>query len=211
MYVPPGPHPVALPNCLAVNSCITPRPSWIEEKSKDKNRENKPHSAIGEKSAHTSVKGEPGSALESNASGDLVKSRNLEAPRPALSKLQHKSNGNGRYTDSSSQSIYTFLHSSDEIDLADFQSSNSEGSKEETICDEKARPVLSEPFWNERVLMSGELVMSYQLKEENEETILERDRGKLDKMKQSETIQRQFEVRKIFLLSKEVSSSRSHF
>ena len=57
-----------------------------------------------------------------------------------------------------------------------------------------ARPVLSEPFWNEGVAMSEALMKTYQMTELPMDTVLKSDRQKLDKMKQPEILDKQLKV-----------------
>ena len=103
---------------------------------------------------------------------------------------------------SSSQSLYSFLHSSDEIEVPDDPQAESSRTGEETEADERprsirqvARPVLSEPFWNEGVVISETLMKTYQMEELDLELVLKNDLEKLEKMKQSELVNSQLMVR----------------
>ena len=83
---------LALPNCLAVDSCIVGNPSSDKSSNKGANfdSENKftrPLSRTGSRA--TSVKGEPGSALESNTSAS-VKDKNMSSPSKADSYQKKK-------------------------------------------------------------------------------------------------------------------------
>ena len=124
----PGPssaasHKFELPNCPAVDSCMTVRESVKEEESKKQVKRAagiRPTSGGG--SRDTSVKGEPGSALESNASaGEPSKTR---APGERGGQKQQLKQI-GEELCSSSQSLYSFLPSSDENDITDFLQASS--------------------------------------------------------------------------------------
>ena len=192
-----------LPNCLAVNSCMTHRQENVKEpegtKKPTKREGVRPNSGDG--SRHTSVKGEPGSALESNASEEK-KGRNPQGPSSADPKRQTKQIGEELC--SSSQSLYSFLPSSDDNDITDFlqasssKPDDSEGEDKVKSVRQVARPILSEPFWNENVTMSESLMKTYQMEQEPIETVLKRDLEKLGKMRQSETVDDQLKVKFYF-------------
>ena len=101
---------------------------------------------------------------------------------------------------SSSQSLYSFLPSSDDNDIADFlqggssKPDDSEGEDKVKSVRQVARPVLSEPFWNEGVVMSETLMKTYQMEEEDTETVLKRDMERLARMKQPEALDSQLMV-----------------
>merc|ERR1719237_1585103 len=97
---------------------------------------------------------------------------------------------------SSSQSLYSFLHSSDDIEVQDYlqaESSYLDDSEDDKLPSVRqvARPVLSEPFWNEGVVISETLMKTYQMEELDFELVLKRDLEKLEKMKQSELVNAQ--------------------
>lgn len=160
----------------------------------------RPNSRDG--SRHTSIKGEPGSALESNASaGASVKGRNhqiAETKRQTTKQI-------GEELCSSSQSLYSFLPSSDDNDITDFlQASSSKPDDSESedrvrSTHKVARPILSEPFWNENVTMSESLMKTYQMEQEPIETVLKRDMEKLGKMRQPESVDDQLKELKGFI------------
>ena len=195
-----APPQFELPNCLAVNSCMTHRENTKEQDSGKKpvKRDGVRPSSNGG-SHHTSVKGEPGSALESNASaGASVKGRNQNDQRNVSTRSQNKQIGEELC--SSSQSLYSFLPSSDENDITDFlQASSSkpdDSDPEEKVKNVRhvARPVLSEPFWNENVHLSHSLMKQYQLEQTEPESVLKRDLEKLRNMTQSQIVEDQLKV-----------------
>ena len=75
------------------------------------------------------------------------------------------------------------------------QPDDSEGDDKLPSIRQVARPVLSEPFWNEGVVISESLMKTYQMEELDFELVLKRDREKLEKMKQSEVVNSQLMVR----------------
>ena len=106
---------------------------------------------------------------------------------------------------SSSQSLYSFLQSSDDIEVQDYiqaESSYLDDSEDDKLPSVRqvARPVLSEPFWNEGVVISETLMKTYQMEELDFELVLKRDLEKLEKMKQSELVNAQLKVRTIMKL-----------
>lgn len=186
-----------LPNCLAVNSCMTLRENVKgQEVKKSLKKETTLRTASGDGgSRHTSVKGEPGSALESNASpGVSVKERQ---ERSTVEQKQiNKQIGDELC--SSSQSLYSFLPSSDENDITDFLQASS-GKPDDSGEDEKsvrrvAIPVLSEPFWNEGITITDKLMKTYQLPQLELEQVLRSDLMKLQKMAQPDMIEEQLAV-----------------
>ena len=188
-----------LPNCLAVNSCMTHQEQGATEKAVIK----RPIS--GERSRHTSIKGEPGSALESNASPDKpTKAKTLLDPASInINAKQQTKHEQEIY--SSSQSLYSFLHTSDDNEVKDYlqaESSTLYDSEDDKFLNVRqvARPVLSEPFWNEGVVITESLMKTYQMEELDFELVLKRDLEKLEKMKQSEVVNSQLKVRTIMEL-----------
>ena len=166
----PQPPQFELPNCLAVNSCMT-------------------HQEHGATKKSISTKGQSGSAMESNAKDRFrLDLNNMNKPHQEMY--------------SSSQSLYSFLHSSDEIEVPDDPQAESSRTGEETEADDRprsirqvARPVLSEPFWNEGVVISESLLKTYQMEELDFELVLKNDLEKLEKMEQSELVNSQLMVR----------------
>ena len=111
----------------------------------------------------------------------------------------------------SSQSLYSFLQSSDEFEGQEFSSrQNSEPEDKEksirqVVADSKpgihiltvlqvARPVLSEPFWNEGLTLSKAMMFTYELPESDLATILARDRERLKDMRQPDMVEEQLRV-----------------
>ena len=177
----PRPAQFELPNCLAVNSCMTHQEHGAIKKGGLKRS--------GDGSRSISIKGESGSA--SNASpGEPAKAKSLLHPNNINKTLE---------ICSSSQSLYSFLHSSDENELTDdhqAESSRPDDSEAELrSVRQVARPILSEPFWNEGVVISETLMKTYQMEEPDIELVLKRDLEKLEKMKQSEVVNNQLKVR----------------
>ena len=200
-----------LPNCLAVNSCMTLRENVKGQeviKSLKKETSLRANSKDGG-SRHTSVKGEPGSALESNASAGLSVKERQDRSTVEQKQLNKQI---GDELCSSSQSLYSFLPSSDENDITDFLQASS-GKPEDSGEDEKsvrrvARPVLSEPFWNEGITVTDKLMKTYQLPQLELEQVLRNDLIKLQKMTQPGIIEDQLNVSYNTLLSCRVVSCR---
>jgi len=165
----PIPDP-ELPNCLAVSSCMVCRPesgNTVPTGSKCNKKIIRPHSRTGSRA--TSIKGEPGSALESSASVS-VKEKNLYQAKElstVVDQYQHCQ------STTSSSSLYSFLKTSD-----DYSFTNPNSSDGETKAQMKyhvAKPVLSEPFWNERVVLTNELIYNYQLDIKDRDAVLKAD------------------------------------
>ena len=191
-----APNQFELPNCLAVNSCMTLRENVKgQEVKKTLKKETSMRPTSGDGSRHTSVKGEPGSALESNASAVVsVKER----PQPSNVEPKQLGKQIGDELCSSSQSLYSFLPSSDDADIMDFlQASSSkpdDSGEEEKSVRRVARPVLSEPFWNEGVTITDKLMKTYQLHQLDSEQVLRNDMIKLQKFTQSDVLDDQLKV-----------------
>jgi len=163
-----------LPNCLAVNSCMVVGQN--------------PPKCARPLSRATSVKGEPGSALESNASASAslnVKGVGTNTNSPLCAGIESDPTA----FSTSSSSLYSFLKTSD-----DFQSQPSSGEEERVKMKKKAnlvRPVLSDPFWNQRVNLNHELINNYQIENQDLEETLMRDRAILSSMQQPEIVDEQ--------------------
>jgi len=165
-----------LPNCPAVNSCmvINPNPPKFKRPA----------------SPATSIKGEPGSAIESNASApNSLKVKGGEggegeAEMQASSNNENQNPGNDSdpaiYSGSTSSSLYSFLKSSEEFHLKQ-TSSDTDRSLLEVVQEspKEPRPILPEPFWNLRSKLTPEMSLSYQLPTEPLETVLARDRERM--------------------------------
>ena len=80
---------------------------------------------------------------------------------------------------SSSQSLYSFLHTSDGNMDPDVEDVENIETREMVL----GRPLLCEPFWNKDVEISETLMKTYQMKEEDRDLVLRRDREKLERMK----------------------------
>eukprot|EP00092_Neocalanus_flemingeri_P023959 GFUD01025990.1.p1 GENE.GFUD01025990.1~~GFUD01025990.1.p1 ORF type:complete len:1325 (+),score=327.53 GFUD01025990.1:258-4232(+) len=158
-----------LPNCLAVNSCMVVA-------------QNPPKFARPVSRA-TSVKGEPGSALESNASASAsVKAKGVET-NTNRDRAQNLGNESDPTFSTSSSSLYSFLKTSD--------GGQSQGEDEKEKVKKKInyeRPVLSEPFWNQRVKLNSEMIYNYQMENKDLEEILKKDREALSQMQQPEMV-----------------------
>ena len=195
-------HQSKLPNCLAVNSCmeLLHHQEKLQERgtptSLIKNRLIRLKSRDG--SHHTSIKGEPGSAIESIASaGASVKERffasNGISEEPVIKETDNES--------SSSESLYSFIQSSDENDPNDFtpvsfRSPNNGSPEDCKVISPRlvARPLLSEPFWNENVKLDDHLISKYQLEEQDIEDVLRKDRAQFLKMEQPNLVDEQLTV-----------------
>merc|ERR1712128_228756 len=160
-----------LPNCLAVNSCMVVQ---------------NPPKFARPLSRATSTKGEPGSALESNASS--IKNKGVGGTRASKAQCAGNESEPTAFSTSSS-SLYSFLKTSE-----DFQSQPSSGEEEKEKKEKKRkvlkceRPMLPEPFWNQRVKMSSELIYNYQMENKNLEDALLKDQEKLLKMHQPDIV-----------------------
>merc|ERR1711915_1172695 len=99
----------------------------------------------------------------------------------------------------SSSSLYSFLKTSDEFINEDSVNSSEEDLKN-SAKQKIAKPVLSDPFWNETASQSNELIYTFQLEERNEEEILNADKDRLLIMNQyadvSEQLKELFEDNK---------------
>ena len=89
----------------------------------------------------------------------------------------------------SSSSLYSFLKTSEDYSGTNDSQGNSSGEEVNNLRKKEkkqlAKPVLCDPFWLENVVMSRELVMTYQLEEERDlEAILAADRERLKVMVQ---------------------------
>ena len=90
----------------------------------------------------------------------------------------------------SSSSLYSFLKTSDEFINEDSQNSSEEETK--PLSKHRiARPVLSDPFWNETVIQSNELIFGYQIEERDEDIVLNSDRDRLQMMNQYDEVREQ--------------------
>jgi len=164
-----------LPNCLAVNSCMVVGQN--------------PPKFARPLSRATSTKGEPGSALESNPSS--IKNKGVGGTRASKAQCVGDESEPTAFSTSSS-SLYSFLKTSE-----DFQSHSSSGEEEKEKKEKKKkvlkceRPVLPEPFWNQRVKMSSELIYTYQTENKNLEDVLLKDQEKLLKMHQPDVVNEQ--------------------
>ena len=181
-----------LPNCLAVNSCMTHQEQSATKKAVIKRQ------MAGEGSSHTSIKGEPGVPDKAKTLLDPTFPTSININTKQQTKLEQE-------ICSSSQSLYSFLHSSDDIEVQDYlqaESSYLDDSEDDKLPSVRqvARPVLSEPFWNEGVVISETLMKTYQMEELDFELVLKRDLEKLEKMKQSELVNAQLKVRTIMKL-----------
>ena len=71
--------------------------------------------------------------------------------------FSHLQMGEQRCSSTSSSSLYSFLKTSDE------NSYTNPNSSDEMMPKHVDRPVLSQPFWNERVMLTHSLIFDYQL------------------------------------------------
>lgn len=187
-----------LPNSLAVKSCIADKHDSV--KSDKSNQANLPN-WVQKNGQHVkfmipkirdhereSVKAEPGSALESNASASAsVKDKRVRSP--AGHSPDHKYGSLDKRHSESSSSLYSLLKSSDEYTIteSDFIETDQEKNPKEKIekNNSRPRPVLSEPFWNDNVVVNNDLLYNYQLEIESLEDILKRDMEALSLLTQS--------------------------
>lgn len=219
-------HQPELPNCLAVSSCMLCHASSEKSSGRDQPPFNPQGGSGGGKkflvgplsrtgSRATSVKGEPGSAIESNASAtaSLLKEGGGAATannREHRSGVRTKSNPQGNESDpnnclsTTSSSLYSFLKTSEDYSGTN-DSQNSSGEEVNSSLRprkaQQAKPLLCDPFWLENVVVSRELLMTYQLAGEGErdlETVLAADRERLKTMVQPPLVYAQ--VKELFSL-----------
>ena len=148
-------------------------------------------------SHHTSIKGEPGSAPESNASARA----SVQGKSYALHLQTKETSMKQNHGYSSSQSLYSFLHSSDDNDLTDCAAVSSRSPKDVTPADCKvfspepiSKPVMPEQFCNENIYLKESRIKSYQLEEQEINDTLRKDREKLLQMQQSNLVEEQLKV-----------------
>merc|ERR1719186_88537 len=160
-----------LPNSLAVKSCIADKHDSV--KSDKSNQANLPK-GVQKNGQHVkfmipkirdsereSVKAEPGSALESNASASAsVKDKRIRSPA---------------------------CHSPDQKYGSQDKNSKSTAEKKNA----RPRPVLSEPFWNDNVVVNNDLLYNYQLDTKSLEDILKEDMEALSLLTQSSLVNEQ--------------------
>jgi len=155
-----------LPNCLAVNSCMVVGQN--------------PPKFARPLSRATSTKGEPGSALESNASASI---KNKGVGGTGESKVQCVGNETDPTAFStSSSSLYSFLKTSEDFHSQPSSGEDDKDKKKKAFKCE--RPTLPEPFWNQRVKMDSDLIFTYRMETQNLADVLMKDQEKLSKMQQ---------------------------
>lgn len=170
-----------LPNCLAVNSCMIVNPNTPRFK--------RPASRA------TSIKGEPGSALDSNASApNSVKLKQTQKLKDDQADSPHEGNESDPniFSGSTSSSLYSFLKSSEEFHLKNSSSDTGDyviGLSQKQS--KKRRPVLPEPFWNLRVEITKDMMLNYQMVQEPLQTVLQKDKEKLASMTQPDLVDEQ--------------------
>ena len=195
-----------LQNTLSIDSSIieeATRSISNHEKSPDGNRDRsskpsfkfqRPPSRTGSRA--TSVKAEPGSALESNLESNASISASVKAikmPSPGYRGFIATASDRGlrdQVMESTDSSMCSLLKSSD-----DFTPTTSNGSEE----DEKdcgvgggvARPSLPDPFWLTNVEMTPQLTFNYQAKARDLSEILKRDYEFLKTVHQPEQVTEQ--------------------
>lgn len=168
-----------LPNCPAVNSCMVINPNPSKFKRPD--------------SPSTSIKGEPGSAIESNTSAPHSNKEKTQMLRSPLRRNLGNESDQNIFSGSTSSSLYSFLKSSEEFHLKQSSSSDTERSLLEVAQEnpKEPRPSLPEPFWNLSSQLSQEMSYKYQLPREPLETVLARDRELLACMHQPDVVDQQ--------------------
>jgi len=159
-----------LPNCLAVNSCMVVGQN--------------PPKFARPLSRATSTKGEPGSALESNASASI---KNKGVGGAEANKAQCVGNESDPTSFStSSSSLYSFLKTSEDFHSQPSSGEDDKEKKKKLL--EFVKPVLPEPFWNQRVKINNDLIFTYQMETQPLEEALMKDQAKLMKMQQPDMV-----------------------
>ena len=152
----------------------------------------RPSSRTGSRA--TSVKAEPGSALESNIESNASVSASVRAVKLAspggegfLASSSRTSGGlHEQAIESTDSSMCSLLKSSD-----DFTPTTSNGSDDDEKEYAPNRPSLPDPFWLANVNYSNQLVLSYQMKPKTMVEILKRDRDALKTMTQPNQVREQ--------------------
>ena len=146
----------------------------------------------------TSVKGEPGSALESNLESNASISASVKAikmPSPGYRGFIATGSDRGllqeQVMESTDSSMYSLLKSSD-----DFTPTTSNGSEEDEkdcggVSGGLARPNLPDPFWLTNVEMTPQLTFNYQAKPRDLSEVLKRDYEFLKKVNQPNQVNEQ--------------------
>jgi len=150
-------------------------------------------------SRETSVKGERGSAIGSIATTS-VRDKDLHSPAAGdvdtpgdicnaeqAAKVNQGESGGDAYQSTHSSSLYSFLNTSEE----DGSVANSSAAEEPKQAKHIARPVLAEPFWNEKVVMTPELELLYQLETRDPKDLLQADLDLLEAMVQHADVEEQ--------------------
>ena len=132
----------------------------------------------------TSVKAEPGSALESNLESNASVSASVQAVKMAspgfIASSSRASGGlQEQAIESTDSSMCSLLKSSD-----DFTPTTSNGSEDDEKESGPARPTLPDPFWLTNVDLTPQLTLSYQIKLKNLSEVLKRDHDFLKNMTQ---------------------------
>jgi hypothetical protein len=138
----------------------------------------------------TSVKAEPGSALESNLESNASISASLQAEKmvsPGFIASSSRTSGDlhEQIIDLTDSSMCSLLKSSDN----DFTTSN--GSEDEEKESGPARPTLPDPYWLTNVDVTPQLTLNYQIKLKNLTEVLKRDHDFLKKMTQPNQVKEQ--------------------
>lgn len=153
----------------------------------------RPSSRTGSRA--TSVKAEPGSALESNLESNASVSASVGGVKlvsPGGGFMASSSRASGGLQEqvmesTTDSSLCSLMKSSD-----DFTPTTSNGSED----DEKdgsslARPILQDPFWLTNVNMTPQLTFNYQIKLKKNSDILKRDLEILNNMNQPNQVEKQ--------------------
>lgn len=139
----------------------------------------------------TSVKAEPGSALESNLESNASVSASVQAVKmasPGFIATSSRASGglHEQVIESTDSSMCSLLKSSD-----DFTPTNSNGSEDDDKESGPARPTLPDPFWLTSVELTPQLTLSYQIKLKKLSEVLKRDQEVLKNMPQPNQVKEQ--------------------
>jgi len=149
----------------------------------------RPSSRTGSRA--TSVKAEPGSALEINLESNASVSASVQAVKMAspgfIASSSRASGGlQEQAIESTDSSMCSLLKSSDE-----FTPTTSNGSEDDEKESGPTRPTLPDPFWLANVDLTPQLTLSYQIKLKNLSEVLKRDHDFLKNMTQPNQVKEQ--------------------
>ena len=127
----------------------------------------------------------------------LMSSSGCSPPAAPPGYLQHHAGNSNLPEDSDSSALYTYLPTSSDMITLPSSSSSSGARKTQKSASPpcpRSRPVLQEPFWNQRVTLTQEQSYLYQLPETDVEAVLARDAEHLALLQQHGEVEEQLET-----------------